>query len=67
MILNGAISDRIIEFITKSPGCRMNDLMALFPDLTWNQLLGEVNRLRLSHRLWMITDSQGSLVVCPRD
>ena len=66
MILNGAISDRIIEFITKSPGCRMNDLMALFPDLTWNQLLGEVNRLRLSHRLWMITDSQGSLVVCPR-
>ena len=66
MILNGAISDRIIEFITKSPGCRMNDLMAFFPDLTWNQLLGEVNRLRLSHRLWMITDSQGSLVVCPR-
>lgn len=66
MTLNRSISDRILDFITKSPGCRMDDLMAFFPDLTWNQLLGEVNRLRLTHRLWMITNSQGSLVVSPR-
>ncbi len=66
MIRNADISDQIISFITKSPGCRMNDLMAFFPDLAWNQLLGEVNRLRLSHRLWMVMDGRGSLVVIPR-
>jgi hypothetical protein len=67
MIRNADISDQILNFITKSPGCRMTDLIALFPDLAWNQLLDEVNRLRLGHRLWMTMDSRGSLIVSPRN
>ena len=65
MTLDRSIGDRIFESISKAPGCRMDDLVALFPDLTWNQVLREVNQLRLGHRLLMIANGQGSFVVCP--
>lgn len=65
MTFDRSIGDRILESISKAPGCRMDDLVSLFPDLTWNQVLLEVNRLRLGHRLLMIADSQGSFVVSP--
>lgn len=43
----------------------MDDLVLLFPEFTWEQVLREVNQLRLGHRLLMIADGQGSFVVCP--
>ena len=65
MTLDRFIGDRIFELISKYPACRMEDLVALFPDLTWNQVLFEVNQLRLNHRLLMIANGQGSFVVSP--
>jgi hypothetical protein len=65
MTLNRAIGDRIFEAISRAPGGRMDDLVALFPELTWNQVLQEVNQLRLGHRLLMIANGEGSFVVCP--
>lgn len=65
MTRNRAIGDRIFEAISRAPGGRMDDLVVLFPELTWDQVLREVNQLRLGHRLLMIADGQGSFVVCP--
>ncbi len=65
MTLNRAIGDRIFEAISLAPGGRMDDLVVLFPELTWDQVFREVNQLRLAHRLSMIADGQGSFVVCP--
>ena len=65
MTLECFIGDRIFETVRKYPACQMDDLVSLFPDLTWNQVLLEVNQLRLNRRLLMIANGQGSFVVSP--
>jgi hypothetical protein len=65
MRLNPSICDRIIESVKETPGCCMEDLVALFPDLTWSQVLWEVNQLHLGHRLLMIANGQGSFIISP--
>ncbi len=54
-----AIGDRIFNAIGMAPGCPMEDLLALFPEITWSQVLREVNQLRLGHRVLMIANGQG--------
>ena len=63
--LDALICDRIIQLVRESPGCPMEDLVALCPDLTWSQVLWKVNQLHLGHRLLMIANGQGSSVVSP--
>jgi hypothetical protein len=65
MTLNPSICDRIIESVRETPGCRMEDLVALFPDFTWSQVLWEVNQLHLGHQLLMIANRQRSFLVIP--
>lgn len=37
--------DQIIQAVAESPGCLLEDLVSACPDLTWNQVFLEVDRL----------------------
>lgn len=39
------ISRRVMEIIIRSPGCDLEDVVSECVDLTWNQVLLEVDRL----------------------
>lgn len=36
---------QILKAAAKAPGCRIEELVYLFPDVTWIQVVHEVNRL----------------------
>jgi hypothetical protein len=65
MKLDPSAIDRILEAVTKAPGCRLEDLVSLFPGLTRNQVFCEVKRLSQNHHLFLILDNQGSFIVSP--
>lgn len=35
----------ILESIARQPGCRIEEVLRLHPDLTWNQVFAEIDRL----------------------
>jgi hypothetical protein len=39
------IADRIIEVVSRFPGCLLEELTLACPSLTWNQVFIEVDRL----------------------
>jgi hypothetical protein len=63
MKLDSSVTDRILEAVSMAPSWRMDDLVSLFPNLTWNQVFCEVTRLSTRHQVSVILDSQGSFVV----
>ena len=40
------IGDRILEVVRANPGCTMEEVMGLLPDLRWSDVLHEVLTLR---------------------
>ncbi|HAP40166.1 MAG TPA: hypothetical protein DCQ94_10455 [Nitrospira sp.] len=38
-------ADQIVAVITQHPGCGLDDVVAFCPELTWNQIFLEVDRL----------------------
>lgn len=38
-------TDRILEEVAHSPGCLLEELVLACPDLSWNQVFVEVDRL----------------------
>jgi hypothetical protein len=57
------VPDRILEAVASEPSCRIDDLVAHFPDLTWIQIFIEVNRLSLNGQLSLMLDGQGVFTV----
>ena len=45
MARNATLTDRIIERIAHHPGCGLDDVVTFCPELTWNQIFLEVDRL----------------------
>ncbi len=39
------ISRRVMEIVIRSPGCDVDELVLKCPDLTWNQVFLELDRL----------------------
>lgn len=56
------LTDRILEVVDKTPACRLEELVYLFPDLTWNQVFREVTRLSTNGQLRLMLDRQGVTV-----
>jgi hypothetical protein len=40
-----AVVDRIVEFVSRHPGCLLEDVVMHCPDLTWNQVFLAVDSL----------------------
>jgi hypothetical protein len=41
----GTVADRILDAVHGAPGCELDDLVLRVPELTWNQVFLEVDRL----------------------
>jgi hypothetical protein len=56
------ISDRILEAVSQTPGCRIEEVVYQFPDLTWNQVFREVTRLSRNGQLRLMLNGRGLIV-----
>jgi len=63
MKLELTLTDRILEAVAKAPGCRIEELVYVFPDFTWNQVFYEVNRLSRNGQLRLILHGRGIITV----
>lgn len=57
------LADRILETVARMPGCRVEELVFLFRDSTWNDVFIEVNRLSQNGRLRLVLDGEGVFTV----
>lgn len=56
------LTDRLLQMVTKTPGCRIEDLVDHFPDLPWNDVFREVTRLSQDGQLQLVLDGKGIIV-----
>lgn len=56
------LTDRILEAVSKAPGCRIEDVVGQFPDLTWNQIFRELGRLTRNRQLRLMLNRGGLTV-----
>ena len=45
MLQTKPITDRVLEFLQRSPECKFEALVTRYPEFTWNELFLEVSRL----------------------
>lgn len=62
MTLESTLSDRILEAVSDAPGCRIEEVVCQFPDLTWKQVFCEVARLSRSGQLRLMLNRRGLTV-----
>jgi hypothetical protein len=60
--LEFTLTDRILEAVSETPGCRIEDVAGQFPDLTWNQILRELGRLSRNGQLRLMLNRRGLTV-----
>jgi hypothetical protein len=51
----GTVADQILEAVRRAPGCPLDDLDFSSPELTWNQILLEIDRLNRTGQLETIS------------
>lgn len=59
MAQTGTPADQLLEAIVRHPGCGLDDLIAFCPELSWNQIFGEVDRLSRNGHLRVILLGRG--------
>jgi len=62
MKLDSTLSNRILKAVADAP-CRIEELVYSFPDVTWNQVFYEVNRLSRNGRVLLMFDARGVFTV----
>ncbi len=63
MTLESILIDRIFRAVAAKSVCAMEELVSLVPDLTWNQVFIEVNRLSESGKVILALDDEGAFTV----
>lgn len=63
MAQSAAPADLIVESIDHHPGCCLNDLVTFCPELTWNQIFFEVDRLSRSGFLKLALAEHGRYTI----
>ena len=66
MKLESTLSDRILKAVADEP-CRIEELVYSFPDVSWNQVFYEVNRLSRNGRVLLMFDARGVFTVRKQD
>ena len=59
----GTVADRILDAVGSAPGCQLDDLVLLLPELTWNQVLREVARLSRRGHLRVTATGEGTYII----
>jgi len=65
MASRNQISYRVMNAILHEPGCDMDDLLARCPDLTWNQVFHELDRLSRAGRVVLKQTGRGHYAIAP--
>lgn len=55
--------ERILELIGSMPGCKIDDLVEKAPDLTWNQVFAEIDRLSRTGRVLVTLQRRGEYML----
>jgi hypothetical protein len=58
-----SVADRIIEVVSRSPSCLVEELILACPSLTWNQVFTEVDRLSREGTLLLERKDPGIYIV----
>ena len=55
----GTLADRILDAVHRAPGCQLDELVSV-PELTWNQVFLEVDRLSRTGQVRMTAMGKGA-------
>ena len=58
-----SLADRILQQLARTPGCMLDDLIQDYPDVTWNQILLEVDRLSRTGHVLLRAEGRGQYSV----
>ena len=53
-MLNQGIASQILQVVKAHPGCGLDELTSLLPDLSWSEVFVEVDRLSRAGQLRLI-------------
>jgi hypothetical protein len=59
----GTIADRILDAVHGAPGCELEDLVLSLPELTWNQVFLEVDRLSRTGQVRVTALGKGTYTI----
>jgi hypothetical protein len=59
------VGRRVMEVVIRSPGCNIDEVMKECPDLTWNQVFLEVDRLSRDGYVALRLEQRGRYSVRP--
>jgi hypothetical protein len=65
MVKHTEIARRVMEVVTRSSGCNLEEVMRKCPDLTWNQVFFEVDRLSREGHVILKLEQRGHYSVRP--
>jgi hypothetical protein len=57
------VADRILKIVRSTPGCQIDELEKSLPDLTWNQIFLEVDRLGQTGQVRVMSMGDGLYAV----
>jgi hypothetical protein len=60
-----AVGRRVMEVVSRSPGCNLEEVLEECPDLTWNQVFLEVDRLSRDGYVALKLEQRGRYSVKP--
>lgn len=60
MLQHATVADRILKAVRRAPGCRLDDLERSCPELTWNQVFLEVDRMSRSGQVRVHSNGKGT-------
>ena len=59
----GTVADRILAAVHCAPGCQLDELVLTIPELTWNQVFLEVDRLSRTGQVRMTAMGKGTYTI----
>jgi len=65
MLQERTVTDQVMEAVAHHPGCLMEEVILACPELTWNQIFLEVDRLSRSGRVHVTLEGTGVYRVRP--
>lgn len=57
------VNEKIMQVVFRSPGCLLEDVVLECPDLTWNQVLCELDRMSRSGQVLLTAKGPGLYAV----
>ena len=59
----GTVAERILDAVHGAPGCELDDLVLSLPELTWNQVFLEVDRLSRTGQVRVTAMGEGTYAI----